>query len=59
MLKSICFFTPYGHTFTFRDTTILVDNETVIVVAYKAMSDGKQKKVTVLKKNIVGYSIQT
>lgn len=54
---TVCFFTPHGHTFTFRDAMILVDNETVLVVEYTAMSDGQTKRVTMQKKNIVGWSV--
>jgi len=53
----ICFFTHYGRTYTFRDAAIVQDNETVLVVEYKAMSDGKKKRVTMQKANIVGWSV--
>lgn len=53
----VCIFTPHGKTFTFRDVTISVDNETVLVLEYTAMSDGKRKRHTSLKANIVGWSV--
>lgn len=56
-IESICFFTHYGRTYTFRECAIVTDNETVIVVEYKAMSDGKTKRVTMQKTNIVGWAV--
>jgi len=46
-----------GHTFTFHGCTIRVDNESVLVFSYIAMSDGKPKTATFSKFNIVGFSI--
>lgn len=57
-MNSICFFIPTGRTFTFRDCEIITNNETVLVVCYKAMSDGKDKTVTMQKSQIVGWSIE-
>ena len=57
MAQSICIFTPLGKTFTFHDTNITVDNETVLVFSYKAMSDGLKKIHVAMKPNIVGYSL--
>ncbi len=53
----VCIFTPHGRTYTFRDVEIAVDNETVLVLNYTAMSDGKKKTHTALKANIVGWSV--
>lgn len=54
---TICIFTPQGKTFTFRNATIVTDNESVLVFDYKAMSDSLLKTHTAIKANIVGYSI--
>lgn len=53
----ICLFIPTGRTFTFRDAKITIDNETVLVIEYVAMSDGKVKRVTVQKSQIVGWAV--
>lgn len=53
---TVCLFLPSGKTFTFRNATIVTDNETVLVLDYKAMSDGKKKTITVQKGMIVGWS---
>ena len=58
-LSTVCIFTPHGHTFTFRNCTVVTNNETVLVFTYKAMSDGLVKTHTALKHNIVGWSIST
>lgn len=55
--KSICIFCPTGRTFTFRNVKITCDNETVLAFEYLAMSDGQSKTATVLKQNIVAWSI--
>ena len=57
MYESICLFTKTGSTYTFRDVHIILDNETVLVFTYNAMSDSKQKKMTVFKTQIIGYSL--
>ena len=54
---SIVIFTSHGNTFTFRNTEIVSDNESVLQFRYIAMSDSKQKVATFLKKCIVGWSI--
>ena len=51
-------FVPTGHTFTFRDVTITVDNETALEMKYTAMSDGKEATITVQKSQIVGWSVK-
>lgn len=52
----LCIFTPTGRTYTFKKVTIYLDNETVLVFGYQAMSDGKAKTATFLKSNICGWS---
>jgi hypothetical protein len=56
-LLSLCLFLPTGHTFTFREVEIAVDNESVLVLNYKAMSDGFRKTATIQKSAIVGWSV--
>lgn len=56
-LDSICLFLPTGRTFTFRQCAITTNNETVLVIEYKAMSDGRVKTITVQKSQIVGWSV--
>ena len=56
-MATLCIFTSHGHTYTFKQTELVVSNEDVLVYKYTAMSDGKDKMVTVLKKNIVAYSV--
>jgi hypothetical protein len=53
---TICLFIPTGRTFTFKNAEILTNNETVLVIEYVAMSDGKSKKITVQKDQIVGWA---
>lgn len=55
-LVSLCIFCPTGRTYTFRNVTIVTDNETVLVFTYGAMSDGKTKTMTMLKANVIGHS---
>ena len=57
MIEILCIFTESGHTFTFKDVTIICNNETVLDFNYKAMSDGFEKQGTFLKSRIVGWSI--
>ena len=54
---TICLFLPTGKTFTFRDAKITIDNETVLVIDYIAMSDGLVKRVTVQKSQVVGWAV--
>ena len=53
----LCLFLNSGHTFTFRNVTVVSNNETVIQFEYKAMSDGKPKVGTFQKQNIAGFSV--
>lgn len=55
--QSICIFTPTGRTYTFRTVKLLTDNETVLVFAYKAMSDSLAKVATFQKNQICGWSV--
>lgn len=54
---NVCFFTPQGCTFTFKNIEIVQDNEQVFQFNYVAMSDGKAKQGTMYKANIIGLSI--
>jgi hypothetical protein len=49
-------FTQNGHTFTFQNADILVDNETMLVFRYGAMSDGAIKVGRFSKSIIAGWS---
>ncbi len=53
----VCIFLDTGRTFSFRNALVVVDNETVLVIDYIAMSDGRQKQITVQKSAIVGWSV--
>jgi hypothetical protein len=55
-LESLCVFTPYGYTFTFRDVELIHDNETGIRFRYSAMSDGLNKEANFYRHQIVGVS---
>ena len=55
--SSICFFTPVGRTYTFRDVEMLCDNETEIQIGYTAMSDGLYKVATFPKNTMCGWSV--
>ena len=54
---TICLFIPTGRTFTFRNARITTDNETVLVIEYVAMSDGRPKTITVQKTQVVGWAV--
>jgi len=54
---TVCLFIPTGRTFTFRNAEIATDNETVLVIKYTAMSDGKVKTMTAQKTQIVGWAV--
>ena len=55
---SVCIFLPTGRTFTFRNVDIMTDNETVLVLAYTAMSDGHEKTVVIQKSAIIGHALE-
>ena len=55
-LDILTVFTDGGCTFSFRDVEVVVDNESVIMFDYGAMSDGRSKRATFYKKRIVGVS---
>ena len=55
--SSICIFTEAGRTYTFRNVSLIIDNETVITFIYSAMSDGLRKEGTFYKNRIVGISL--
>lgn len=56
MIELLHIFTQYGHTFTFKNVTILCNNETHLQFSYKAMSDGKEKIGNFPKGNICGWT---
>jgi len=56
VLESLCIFTHYGRTYTFKDVTVVCDNETILQFRYMAMSDGKVKTGTFPKSGISGWS---
>ena len=53
----LCVFLNSGHTFTFRDVTVVSDNETAVHFKYAAMSDGKSKEATFYKQNVAGVAL--
>lgn len=57
--KSVCIFMVSGRTYSFRDVSILVDNENCVSFQYCAMSDGKTKRATFYKYNgtVAGVSV--
>jgi len=56
-LSILCIFLNSGHTFTFKDVTVVTDNETVVAFKYTAMSDGASKTATFYKQNVAGVSL--
>lgn len=50
-------FTDSGHTFTFHNVTIKVDNESSLVFEYGALSDGRVKVAEFSKHRIIGFSM--
>lgn len=56
-VQAVCLFFATGRTFTFRDVTILSDNENAISFRYVAMSDGKVKTANFSKFHVVGVSV--
>lgn len=53
---NLCIFLPTGRTFSFKNVTLLSDNENMIIFSYIAMSDGVEKIATFYKTHIVGIS---
>lgn len=45
-----------GSTFTFKNVSLILDNETVLSFNYTAMSDGRTKSVVFFKSGIAGHS---
>jgi len=56
VFDSLCIFTNYGRTYTFKEVTIVCDNETILQFRYKAMSDSLVKVGTFPKSGICGWS---
>ena len=57
-MATVCLFLPTGRTYTFRDATVIQDNETVLVLKYIAMSDAHEGFLTVQKSAVVGWSVK-
>lgn len=55
--KDICLFLVSGRTFTFKDITVICDNEAALAFKYVAMSDGRTKYFTARKDALAGFSI--
>ena len=53
----LCIFTQTGRTYTFKNITMLCNNETVLQFEYTAMSDGQAKTATFPKNTICGWSV--
>lgn len=51
-------FTSDGKTFTFKNVTVLVDNESVLLFEYYSVSDGAKKRGNFYKSRIVGHTLQ-
>ena len=49
-------FTVGGKTYTFVNTTILLDNESTLTFEYSARSDGFRKTFVARKEALVGHS---
>ena len=56
-IDMLCLFTPHGHTFTFHQVEVSVNNESILAFKYAAKSDGRNKVMFVQKANITGYSV--
>ena len=50
-------FTGEGHTFTFQNVEITVDNESMLAFKYSSVSDGRSKEGNFSKHRIVGYTV--
>ena len=55
-LQILCLFMNTGRTYTFRNVRLIMDNESVIVFSYTAMSDGLSKTATFYKDHVAGVS---
>jgi hypothetical protein len=56
LAMGLCIFTQMGETYTFRSVHITVDNETMLIFTYTAVSDGLVKTGCFLKANMAGWS---
>ena len=45
-----------GRTFTFRNVSDIIENETSLTFTYTAMSDGKPKSVVFYRPEMAGHS---
>ena len=57
LFSIVCVFLTSGKTFTFRDGEILVDNQTIFVFTYNAMSDSLLNTATFYKDSVAGISV--
>ena len=57
-LKSLCIFLPTGHTYTFKNVSLLHDNETGLRFEYTSTLDGGTKEANFLHVQIAGFSVQ-
>ncbi len=57
MKQNICIFTKCGATFSFKDVSVYMDNETLLRYSYVAMSDDLIKEATFYKSNLAGSSL--
>ncbi len=55
-IYTVHIFTVHGKTFTFKDVTNILVNESAITFDYVAMSDEREKKATFFVANLAGYS---
>jgi hypothetical protein len=56
---TLCLFTSEGHTFTFRNVELVINNETTLVFLYRAVSEhgAIRKRATVIKANLAAWSV--
>ena len=55
-IESLCVFLPTGKTFTFKEVSMIQDNQSVIMFTYRAVSDSRVKEGSFYKDNIAGVS---
>ena len=53
----LCIFTPNGKTYTFKEITIVCNNEDVLQFEYSSQFDGLIKFATFPKNSICGWSV--
>lgn len=55
--KFLHIFTVSGKTFTFKDGTVITDNESTLGFSYIAGSNGKAKTAVFIKANLAGHAV--